>query len=58
MIRTVSITTRLTVLFSAVAVTVLLAFGHVVDLLVSGHFEMLDQAELDGKLQLVRHALA
>ncbi len=58
MIRARSITTRLTVLFSAVAVTVLLAFGHVVDLLVSGHFEMLDQAELDGKLQLVRHALA
>lgn len=58
MIRPRSITTRLTLLFSAVAAAVLLAFGHVVGSLVSGHFEMLDQAELDGKLQLVRHALA
>jgi len=57
-IRPRSITTRLTLLFSAVAAAVLLAFGHVVGSLVSGHFEMLDQAELDGKLQLVRHALA
>ncbi len=58
MIRAPSITIRLTALFCAVAVAVLLAFGHVVDSLVSGHFEMLDQSELDGKLQLVRHALA
>lgn len=58
MIRPQSITFRLTLLFSTASTLVLLVMGTLVGSLVSTHFEEMDRTELDGKLELVRHALA
>lgn len=56
--RPLSITARLTLAFSVTSAIVLLVVGYLVSTLVGTHFDQLDQAELHGKLQLVRHALA
>lgn len=53
-----SITIRLTLLFAAAATVVLLAVGILIGLVVETHFESQDLAELNGKLELTRHALA
>jgi two-component system heavy metal sensor histidine kinase CusS len=53
-----SITLRLTLLFAAVSTSVLLLLGLVVGTLVERHFEELDMELLDGKLELIGHALA
>lgn len=53
-----SITIRLTLLFAAAATTVLLAVGILIGWVVESHFETQDLAELQGKLELTRHALA
>lgn len=53
-----SITLRLTLLFAAVSTSVLLLLGVVVGNLVERHFEELDMELLDGKLELIGHALA
>ena len=52
-----SITLRLTLLFATVSTTVLLLLGLLIGSLVEQHFEELDMDLLDGKLELVRHAL-
>ncbi len=52
-----SITFRLTLLFAAVSVIVLLLLGLLIGTLVEQHFEELDMELLDGKLQLLRHSL-
>jgi two-component system heavy metal sensor histidine kinase CusS len=52
-----SVTFRLTLLFASVSTTVLLLLGLLIGSLVEGHFEELDMALLDGKLELLRHAL-
>jgi two-component system heavy metal sensor histidine kinase CusS len=53
-----SITIRLTLLFAAASTAVLLAVGILIGLVVESHFEEQDLAELQGKLELTRHALA
>ena len=53
-----SITLRLALLFAATTAAVLLALGLFIGQLVDRHFEELDLAELTGKLELTRHALA
>ncbi|MBI5042040.1 MAG: heavy metal sensor histidine kinase [Gammaproteobacteria bacterium] len=53
-----SITLRLTLLFATASTVVLLAVGTVIGLVVEAHFEEQDLAELTGKLELTRHALA
>jgi len=53
-----SVTLRLTLLFATVSTTVLLLLGLLIGSLVERHFEELDMALLDGKLTLLRHALA
>lgn len=58
MMRPQSITFRLTLFFSTASTIVLLLIGLLVDSLVESHFEHMDQTELEGKLQLIRHALA
>jgi len=55
--RAPSLTVRLALLFAAVSTTVLLAIGAVIGYLVEEHFEMLDLAELTGKMTLVEHVL-
>lgn len=52
-----SITFRLTLLFASVSTTVLLLLGLLIGSLVERHFEELDRELLDGKLELLRHAL-
>ncbi len=52
-----SVTLRLTLLFATVSVAVLLLLGLVIGKLVERHFEELDSALLEGKLELVRHTL-
>ena len=52
-----SLTVRLALLFAAVSTTVLLAIGAVIGYLVEEHFEMLDVAELTGKMSLIEHIL-
>ena len=52
-----SITFRLTLLFASVSMTVLLLLGLLIGSLVELHFEELDMELLDGKLELLRHAL-
>lgn len=52
-----SITFRLTLLFASVSTTVLLLLGLLVGSLVERHFEELDMELLNGKLDLLRHAL-
>lgn len=58
MLRGKSLTLRLTLLFAAVSGAVLLGLGVVVGHLVQQHFIELDERELYGKLELVRHSLA
>jgi two-component system heavy metal sensor histidine kinase CusS len=58
MMRPQSITFRLTLFFSTASTLVLLVVGALVGTLVEKHFEEQDLTELDGKLELVRHALA
>ena len=53
-----SLTLRLTLLFATVSGAVLLVLGVVVGHLVEQHFVELDKEQLNGKLELVRHALA
>lgn len=53
-----SITLRLTLLFATISTAVLLSSGAFVALAVQKHFEEQDHAELAGKLELTRHALA
>ncbi|MEO8344185.1 MAG: heavy metal sensor histidine kinase [Betaproteobacteria bacterium] len=55
--RTVSITLRLTLFFAIVSTAVLLTVGYLVVAAVQAHFVELDLIELNGKLELVRHAL-
>ena len=52
-----SLTVRLALLFAAVSTTVLLAIGAVIGYLVEEHFEMLDLAEMTGKMTLIEHIL-
>ena len=52
-----SITARLTLFFSTASTLVLLAVGTLIGSLVNAHFEEQDLMELNGKLELVRHAL-
>lgn len=52
-----SITARLTLFFSTASTLVLLAVGTLIGTLVNAHFEEQDLMELNGKLELVRHAL-
>lgn len=58
MIRFNSITSRLTLFFSTASIIVLLVVGVIVGTLVESHFEEQDLMELEGKLELVKHALA
>lgn len=58
MLRRKSLTLRLTLLFAAVSGAVLLGLGVVVGHLVQRHFVELDEKDLYGKLELVRHSLA
>ncbi|MEI6412673.1 MAG: heavy metal sensor histidine kinase [Pseudomonadota bacterium] len=53
-----SITRRLTLFFATASTLVLLAVGHLTHVLLESHFEEEDFAEVSGKLELVRHALA
>lgn len=53
-----SLTLRLTLLFAGVSTSVLLLLGLLVGALVERHFEELDLELLNGKLELVRRALA
>ncbi|MCX7179840.1 MAG: heavy metal sensor histidine kinase [Proteobacteria bacterium] len=55
--RSASLTVRLALLFAAVSTTVLLTIGTVIGYLVEEHFEMLDLAELTGKMTLIEHVL-
>ncbi len=55
--RAVSITLRLTLFFAIVSTAVLLTVGYLVVAAVQAHFVELDLIELNGKLELVRHAL-
>jgi two-component system heavy metal sensor histidine kinase CusS len=53
-----SITFRLTLYFAVASTIVLMAIAYLVGCSVDMHFVELDRAELHGKLELVRHALA
>ena len=55
--KSLSLTTRLSLLFSASAVIVLLGLGWVVERAVQAHFIEMDRHEMDGKLSLVRNLL-
>jgi len=57
-VRNASIALRLTLFFAIASTAVLLAVGYLVGAAVEWHFEEQDRIELDGKLELVRHALA
>lgn len=56
--RPKSITFRLTLFFSTASTAVLLVVGTLIGGLVERHFEEQDLTELNGKLELVRHAFA
>lgn len=58
LLRGTSLTLRLTLLFATVSGAVLLVLGVVVGHLVDRHFVELDKEQLNGKLELVRQALA
>ena len=53
-----SLTTRLTLLFAVVSTSVLLLLGLVIGSLVERHFEDMDLELLEGKLELIQHAIA
>lgn len=52
-----SLTTRLTLLFAVVSTSVLLLLGLVIGSLVERHFEDMDLELLEGKLELIQHAV-
>jgi len=56
--KSFSLTARLSLLFAASAVLVLLGLGWVVERAVQNHFIEMDQHEIEGKLSLVRNLLA
>ncbi len=56
--KSLSLTARLSLFFSASAVLVLLGLGWVVERSVQEHFVEMDRHELEGKLSLVRNLLA
>jgi two-component system heavy metal sensor histidine kinase CusS len=56
--KSISLTARLSLLFAASAVSVLLALGWVVERAVQNHFLEMDQHDIEGKLSLVRNLLA
>ena len=56
--RPQSITFRLTLFFSTASTAVLLVVGTLIGTLVEKHFEEIDLNDLNGKLELVRHALS
>ena len=58
MIARLSLTARLTLLFTLGSVAVLLALGGLVGRAIERHFEDLDRAELTGKLQHAQHLIA
>ncbi len=53
-----SITLRVTLLFAATSAAVLVALGSVIGQAVEAHFEEQDLAEINGKLELARHAIS
>ncbi|HEX5393526.1 MAG TPA: heavy metal sensor histidine kinase [Rhodocyclaceae bacterium] len=53
-----SITLRLTALFAVASSIVLIAVGSLIGYLVEQHFEVLDYAELQGKVTLLRHSFS
>ncbi len=53
-----SITFRVTLLFAATSAAVLVALGSVIGQAVEAHFEEQDLAEINGKLELARHAIS
>ena len=53
-----SITFRLTLYFAVASTIVLMAIAYLVGRSVDMHFVELDRAELQGKLELIRHALS
>jgi two-component system heavy metal sensor histidine kinase CusS len=57
-LKSLSLTARLSLLFAASAVIVLLGFGWVVERAVQNHFIEMDRSEIDGKLSLVRNLLS
>jgi two-component system heavy metal sensor histidine kinase CusS len=56
--RVASVTLRLTLFFAVASIAVLLAVGYLASVAVETHFVEQDLVELNGKLDLVRHALA
>ncbi len=58
MIRQLSLTTRLTLLFALVSSGVLLGLGWVITTAVEKHFADQDRRMLEGKIELVRHVVA
>ena len=58
MISRLSLTARLTLLFTMGSGAVLLALGWLVGVAIERHFEELDRAELTGKLQHAQHLIA
>ncbi len=57
-LNSLSLTARLSLLFAASAVIVLLGLGWVVERAVQNHFIEMDRHEIEGKLSLVRNLLA
>ncbi len=57
-VKSLSLTARLSLLFAASAVFVLLGLGWVVERAVQNHFIEMDRHEIEGKLSLVRNLLA
>lgn len=57
MIRRQSLTFRLTLLFALASTAVLLVLGFIVKASVEQHFQEQDMTLLEGKLELIRHAL-
>ena len=55
--RLSSITSRLTIFFSTASTVELLVVGIIIGTLVESHFEEQDLMELEGKLELIHHAL-
>lgn len=53
-----SITFRVTLLFAATSAAVLVALGSVIGQAVEAHFEEQDLVEINGKLELARHAIS
>ena len=53
--KSVSLTTRISLLFAVAASLVLLVTGYVLTQVVDAHFEEQDRTELDGKLELIQN---